>query len=85
MLVVCVMYNFIRHQVNGEDDEFYRDLNVLFEGSDHKSGEVMIGDGDQTQQSGYKLNTREKILDRDQQAKKMRIDYENYQNEERQS
>ena len=77
------MHNFIRHRANGEDDEFYRDLDVPLEGGDQESGEVRIDDSNQTQQSGYKLDTREMILDRDQRATKMWIDYVNYQNRER--
>ena len=83
ILVLCALHNFIRHRANGEDDEFYRELNVPLEGSDQESGGGVTGVNDQTQQSGYKLDTREMILDRDQRATKMWIDYVNYQNRER--
>lgn len=80
ILVLCALHNFIRHRANGEDDEFYRELDLPLGGGDQDGEEAISGGSEESQLSANRLDTREMILDRDQRATKMWIDYVNYQN-----
>ena len=83
ILVLCALHNFIRHRANGEDDEFYRESDLPYGGDEENGRENIVGDIEESQLSMQTLDTREMMVDRDQQATKMWIDYVNYQNRER--
>ena len=87
VLVICALHNFIRHQANGEDDEFYRASDLSEDLEDEGNGiESYTNDrAEDTKENKGTQDMKEMLVERDRRATKMWIDYVNYQNSTRQN
>jgi len=85
VLVVCALHNFIRHQANGEEDDFYKETDLSRNEDDTDillDGQTGVEPSSQID-SVQLVDMGEMVLERDRRATKMWIDYVTYQNRNR--
>lgn len=80
VIVACALHNFIRHRANGEDDEFYKEVDSTREDNVSNQSLNIDGENENIGEEEHAGDMKEMVAERDKRAREMWKDYVRYQN-----